>query len=48
VILPADIETPVPVLVDPDFSGSEIEIRVSDAQTRVVWAKLILKNAMLD
>lgn len=41
-------ETPVPVLIDPDFDGEEIEIRVSDPQTRVVWAKLKLKNAMLD
>jgi hypothetical protein len=48
VTLPADKETPVPVLIDPDFDGSEIEIRVSDPQTRVVWAKRKLKNAMLD
>ena len=41
-------ETPVPVLIDPDFSGSEIEIRVSDPETRVVWARRKLKNAMLD
>lgn len=46
--LQAGKETPVPVLIDPDFRGSEIEIRVSDPQTRVVWAKRKLKNAMLD
>ena len=48
VTLLANKETPVPVLIDPDFSGDEIEIRVSDPQTRVVWAKRKLKNAMLD
>ena len=48
VTLQAGKETPVPVLLDPDFDGAEIEIRVSDPQTRVVWAKRKLKNAMLD
>jgi len=48
VTLQAGKETPVPVLIDPDFNGAEIEIRVSDPQTRVVWAKRKLKNAMLD
>lgn len=48
VTLQANKETPVPVLVDPDFEGPEIEIRVSDPQTHVVWAKRKLKNAMLD
>jgi hypothetical protein len=48
VTLQANKETPVPVLLDPDFDGAEIEIRVSDPQTRVVWAKRKLKNAMLD
>jgi len=48
VTLQAGKETPVPVLLDPDFDGAEIEIRVSDPQPRVVWAKRKLKNAMLD
>ena len=48
VTLQANKETPVPVLLDPEFDGAEIEIRVSDHQTRVVWAKRKLKNAMLD
>jgi hypothetical protein len=48
VILNADKETPVPVLIDPEFNGAEIEIRVSNPQTRVVWAKRKLKNAMLE
>lgn len=48
VTLQANKETPVPVLIDPDFDGMEIEIRVSDPQTRVVWARFKLKNAMLE
>lgn len=48
VTLQANTETPVPVLIDPDFDGPEVEIRVSDPATRVVWARRRLKNAMLD
>ena len=48
VTLQAKRETPVPILVDPHFDGTEIEIRVSDPQTRVVWARRELKNAILD
>jgi hypothetical protein len=48
VTLEAKKETPVPVLIEPDFDGPEIEIRISDPQTRVVWAKRKLRNAMLD
>jgi hypothetical protein len=48
VTLQASKETPVPVLIDPDFDGPEIEIRVSDPQTRVVWAKCKLRNAMIE
>ena len=48
VTLQANKETPVPVLIDPDFDGPEVEIRVSDPQTRVVWARRKLKNAMLE
>jgi hypothetical protein len=48
VTLQANTETPVPVLIDPDFDGPEVEIRVSDPETRVVWARRRLKNAMLD
>ncbi len=48
VTLQANKETPVPMLIDPDFDGPEIEIRVSDPQTRVVWARRRLKNAMLE
>lgn len=48
VTLAANKETPVPVLLDPDFEGLEVEVRVSDPETRVVWAKKKLRNAMLD
>ena len=48
VTLQANKETPVPVLLDPDFEGPEIEIRVSDPRTRVIWPRRKLKNAMLD
>ncbi len=48
VTLQANKETPVPLLLDPDFDGMEVEIRVSDPHTHVVWAKRKLKNAMLD
>ncbi len=48
VTLQTNKETPVPVLIDPDFDGSEVEIRVGDAETRVVWARCTLKNAMID
>jgi hypothetical protein len=48
VTLQANKETPVPVLIDPDFDGPEVEIRVSDPRTRVVWARKRLKNAMLE
>jgi len=48
VTLEPDVETPVPVLLDPDFEGPEVEIRVSDPRTRVVWARRRLKNAMME
>lgn len=48
VTLQAGKETPVPVLLDPDFGGPEVEVRVSDPRTRVVWARRVFKNAMLE
>lgn len=48
VTLQPNKETPVPVLIDPDFNGAEIEIRVIDPRTRIVWAKRKLQNAILD
>jgi hypothetical protein len=40
--------TQVPVLIDPDFSGNAVEIRVIDPRTNVALARLPLKNARLD
>jgi hypothetical protein len=48
VILKAGEETQVPVLLDSEFSGPVVEIRVLDPQNRVVWSKLSLRNAGLD
>jgi len=48
VTLQPDTETPVPILLDPDFDSTEVEIRVSDPQTRVILARRKLKNKMLD
>jgi len=48
VTLQPNVETPVPILLDPDFEGPEVEIRVSDLRTRVVWTRRRLKNAMLE
>jgi hypothetical protein len=48
VALQADVETPIPLLIDPGFEGPEIEVRVTDPQTRVVWVKRRFKNAMLE
>ena len=48
VILSAGVETPVPVLLDHDFSGDSIEIRVTDPDTQRIWERLTLKNGMLD
>ena len=41
-------DTPVPVLLDPDFEGDEVEIRATNPEAPVVWARLTLKNEMLD
>ena len=48
VTLKANEETPVPVLIDPDFEGPEVEIRVSDPETQIVLARKKLGNAMLE
>lgn len=48
ILLTPGKETQVPVLLDPDFQSPSVEIRVIDPVTRIVWAKLTLKNAMLE
>lgn len=40
--------TPVPILLDRDFSGSSVEVRVRAAESDVIWAKLKLKNDIMD
>ncbi len=48
VTLIAGQDTPVPVLLDPDFDGDQVEIRATNPEAPVVWARLTLKNKMLD
>jgi hypothetical protein len=48
VTLKPGAEVPVPVLIDPDFSGPFVEIRVTDPVTGQIWARKKLKNALMD
>ncbi|MBI2940593.1 MAG: PglZ domain-containing protein [Chloroflexi bacterium] len=48
IVLPKDVETPVPVVVDPDFQGPSLEVRAIDPRTGAVLARLSLKNARID
>ena len=48
VILKPGVETAVPVLIDPDFDGPFVEIRVTDPMTGQIWARQKLKNALMD
>ena len=48
VTLLGDHVTQVPILMEPDFKGEKIEIRVIDPQTRTVWAQKELINEILD
>jgi len=48
VTLQPGAETQVPVLIDPDFSGPKVEIRIIDPQTGVIWARCELRNALLE
>ena len=48
ILLTPGKEIQVPVLIDPDFQGPSIEIRVIDPLTRVIWTRLTLRNAMLE
>jgi hypothetical protein len=48
VTLQLGAEIQVPVLIDPDFAGPKVEIRVIDPQTGVIWARCELKNALLE
>jgi hypothetical protein len=48
VTLMAGQETQVPLLLDADFRGQSVEIRVTNPDAPVVWARLILKNGIMD
>jgi len=48
VTLKPGVETPVPVLIEPDFSGPFVDIRVTDPVTGQIWARQKLKNALMD
>ena len=48
VTLLPNVETDVPLLIDPDFRGEAVEIRALATDSDLVWAKLKLKNAILD
>jgi hypothetical protein len=48
VTLTAGQEMPVPVLLERDFNGPMVEIRVTSPDAPVVWARLALTNGMMD
>ena len=48
VILKPGTETPVPVLIESDFAGPFVEIRVTDPVTGQIWSRLRIKNALMD
>ncbi len=48
VTLTAGQDTPVPVLLDPDFDGDQVEVRATNPDTPVVWARLTLKNGTMN
>ena len=48
VTLKPGVETAVPVLIEPDFDGPFVDIRVTDPVTGQIWARQKLKNALMD
>ena len=48
VTLQAGQETSVPLLLDADFNGTSIEVRITNPDAPVVWARLTLKNGIMD
>jgi hypothetical protein len=42
------VETQVPLIIDPDFQGSRIEVRAIDPRTGAILARLSLKNARMN
>ena len=48
ITLTAGVETPVPILIEPDFTGETIEVRATNPDTPVIWDRLTLKNDIID
>lgn len=48
VTLKPGVEAPVPMLIEPDFSGPFVEVRVTDPVTGQIWARQKIKNALMD
>jgi hypothetical protein len=48
VTLQPNAETDVPVLIDRDFTGAAAELRAIAPDSGVIWARLKLKNGILD
>jgi hypothetical protein len=48
VVLHPGVDTPVPVLIEPDFGGPSVEIRVTDPVTGQVWARHKILNGLMD
>ena len=48
VTLQPNVESEVPVLIKPDFDGTTVEIRALSTDRMLVWARLRLKNGILD
>ncbi len=48
ITLPVGEDVSVPLVIDPDFHGSRIEVRASDAKTGAVYHRLPLRNSRMD
>ncbi|WP_055669757.1 PglZ domain-containing protein [Desnuesiella massiliensis] len=48
VILNSGCPVHIPILIDSDFNGDYIEIRVIDSTSKVIWTRLKLKNELLE
>jgi hypothetical protein len=46
--LQSGVETQVPLIIDPDFQGSSVEVRAIDPRTGAVFARLSLTNARMN
>ncbi len=46
--LQSGVETQVPLIIDPDFQGSRVDVRAIDPRTGAVLARLSLKNARMN